>query len=317
MTFGSSGSRGLAYAAGLAAVTTVLAAGHIATPGAIGDDRGRHGGEAHDAYSVALFGDMPYNALGRAQYPALLADINGDRVAFSVFDGDLKAGGDGPCSDDLDTTAIANFNRLVRPLIWLPGDNDWTDCWGRYGPTSQPYSDPLERLAFERALFAATDQSLGERTLRLTRESSEGGQFAEYAENVRWKYGPVIYIGMNVQGSNDNYPYAGVDGESRPQAEIDRQRAESMGRKAANLHWLHEGFAFATRTGGPRPRRQPLLQDRQADGRPGRRRAGQLHARRDLRSAEHALGAGDDRSGKRESLPFRAAHRRSERAMNG
>jgi hypothetical protein len=33
---------------------------------------------------------MPYNALGRSQYPALLADINRSDVAFSVFDGDLK-----------------------------------------------------------------------------------------------------------------------------------------------------------------------------------------------------------------------------------
>jgi hypothetical protein len=49
-----------------------------------------------DGYTIALFGDAPYNALGRAQYPALLADINANRVAFSVFDGDLKAGGDGP-----------------------------------------------------------------------------------------------------------------------------------------------------------------------------------------------------------------------------
>jgi hypothetical protein len=198
-------------------------------------------------YTIGLFGDMPYNTLGRSQYPALLADINASHVAFSVFDGDLKAGGDGPCADSLYTTAITNFNRLERPLVWVPGDNDWTDCWGRYGPSTLPYSDPLERLAFERALFASTDQSLGERTLTLTRQSSEGGFNARYSENVRWKLGPVVYIGVNVQGSNDNYPYAGVDGETRPQAEIDRQRAEELARKAAVIEWLHEGFAFAAR----------------------------------------------------------------------
>src|SRR5215510_6910634 len=118
-----------------------------------------------ESYTIALIGDTPYNALGRAQYPALLADINASHVAFSVFDGDLKAGGDGPCSDSLYTTAIANFDKLDRPLIWVPGDNDWTDCWGRYGPNTQPFSDPLERLAFERLLFTSSDQSLGRRTL--------------------------------------------------------------------------------------------------------------------------------------------------------
>jgi len=89
------------------------------------DEEGDRGPET---YTIGLFGDMPYNALRRSQYPALLADINRSRVAFSVFDGDLKAGGDGPCADSLYTTAIANFNTLDRPLIWLAGDNDWTDC---------------------------------------------------------------------------------------------------------------------------------------------------------------------------------------------
>jgi hypothetical protein len=79
---------------------------------------------------------MPYNALGKTQYPALLADINRSHVAFSVFDGDLKAGGDGPCSDSLYTTALDNFNTLDRPLIFVPGDNDWTD-WGT-SPAPKP-----------------------------------------------------------------------------------------------------------------------------------------------------------------------------------
>ena len=90
--------------------------------------------EHNGSYTIGLFGDMPYNAMGKADYPYLLQDINSQNVRFSTFDGDLKAGGDGPCSDSLYTTAIAGFNSLKHPLIWVPGDNDWTDCWGRYGP---------------------------------------------------------------------------------------------------------------------------------------------------------------------------------------
>jgi hypothetical protein len=103
-----------------------------------------------DSYTIGLFGDMPYNALGRSQYPALLADINAHHVAFSVFDGDLKAGDDGPCADSLYTTAIDGFNTLQRPLVWLPGDNDWTDCWGRYGTSSLPCR--AQRPGIERQL---------------------------------------------------------------------------------------------------------------------------------------------------------------------
>ena len=202
----------------------------------------------HEKFSIALFGDMPYNALGKAQYPNLIADVNNAHVAFSVFDGDLKSGGDGPCTDEnLYTPALNYFAQFEQALVFLPGDNDWTDCWGRYGPstTAPGADDPIERLQHERDLFFSTPYSLGQNKLRLTRQSDEGGQFALYSENVRWGYGPVVFIGLNIQGSNDNYPYAGVDGETRSQAEIERQRAEEIARKAANLAWLKAGFNYA------------------------------------------------------------------------
>jgi hypothetical protein len=202
-------------------------------------------GGGPEAYTIGLFGDMPYNAQGKADYPYLLQDLNNSKISFSMFDGDLKAGGDGPCSDSLYTTAVAGFNSLERPLVWVPGDNDWTDCWGRYGPATAPFSDPIERLNHERQLFTSTSQSLGQKTLTLTRESSEGGANSLYSENVRWTYGPVVYLGLNVQGSNDNYPYHDTDPSPRTDAEIQRQRDEEIARKAADLHWLDEGFAFA------------------------------------------------------------------------
>src|SRR5581483_1026646 len=158
----------------------MIAFGAYAGPAAHDRDKGPEG-QGRERYTVGLFGDMPYNTLGRMQYPALLADINAHHVAFSMFDGDLKAGGDGPCADSLYTTAISNFNRLERPLIWVPGDNDWTDCWGRYGPGTLPYFDPIERLMLEGSLFASTDQRLGQKTLTLARQSSEGGAYGLYS----------------------------------------------------------------------------------------------------------------------------------------
>jgi hypothetical protein len=128
-------------------------------------------------------------------------------------------------------------------VIWVPGDNDWTDCWGRYGPGTGGF-DPLERLAHERHLFDSTDQSLGQHTLTLQRESAEP-VYAKYSENVRWTYGPVLYVGLNVQGSNDNLPHAGVDGETRSPDEIARMAAEHQEREQANIHWLQESYALA------------------------------------------------------------------------
>jgi hypothetical protein len=242
-------AQGISVLAAVAGAAALAIAGQmpiaIANPSDGGND---HRDREPTKYTIALWGDMPYNALGKQQYPNLLLDVNDADVAFSVFDGDLKAGGDGPCTDEnLYTPALAYFAMLKRPLVWLPGDNDWTDCWGRYGAatTAPGANDPIERLDHERALFASTPYSLGQKKLRLTRQSSEGGAYAQYAENVRWKYGPVVYIGLNVQGSNDNYPYPGVDGETRTDAEIAVQRAEEVARKAADLHWLDEGFSYA------------------------------------------------------------------------
>ena len=199
------------------------------------------------AYTVGLFGDMPYGEAGRVEYPRLLADMNRADLAFSVFDGDLKSGAEGPCDDALYTRSKAWFDSLRAPVVVVPGDNDWTDCWGLYGPGTGGF-DPLERLDHERQVFFSTDQSLGQHTMTLQRESSEPA-YAAYRENVRWTRGPVVYVGLNVQGSNDNFPHAGVDDETRSAAEIARMAREHAAREQANVHWLHESYAYAKRIG--------------------------------------------------------------------
>jgi hypothetical protein len=69
-------------------------------------------------------------------------------------------------------------------------------------------------------------------------------------------FGPVTYVGLNVQGSNDNFPHRGVDGEpidrgataQAQDAEITREDAEHTAREQANLQWLRETFAAAKAT---------------------------------------------------------------------
>jgi len=230
----------------LAAVTVfVLATGGSGV--ALGYQNPGSDDHRQDPYTVALFGDMPYGAAGRAEYPRLLEDINAARVRFAMFDGDLKAGGDGACTDALYTQSLDWFNALHQPVVVVPGDNDWTDCWGRYGPGTGGF-DALERLDHERQVFYPTDQSLGQHTMTLQRESNEPG-YEPYRENVRWISGQVMFIGLNVQGSNDNLPHAGVDGETRPAQEITRMAAEHQQREQANLHWLDQSYAIATQLG--------------------------------------------------------------------
>jgi hypothetical protein len=216
-----------------AAVIAATVSATVALADSAPDHRGGPPAHGNASYTVALFGDMPYGAAGQAEYPRLIKD--------------LKAGGDGPCTDQLYTRSRDWFNSFDRPVVVTPGDNDWTDCWGRYGPGTGGF-DPEERLEFERQNFFGTDQSLGRQTMTLERESSEPS-YAAYSENARWTAGPVLYLTLNVQGSNDNLPHAGVDGETRSSAEIARQAAEHQAREEANIHWLDESYGLAKRLG--------------------------------------------------------------------
>jgi hypothetical protein len=118
-----------------AAAAAVLAVGVSAGFAGQKDDGPQKG---TDHYTIGLFGDMPYNAYGKADYPYLLQDINASHVSFSIYDGDLKAGGDGPCSDSLYTTALAGFNSLDRPLIWVRATTTGPTAGAATGPTRSP-----------------------------------------------------------------------------------------------------------------------------------------------------------------------------------
>jgi hypothetical protein len=224
----------------LAGTTAVVQA--AAQAGPADRDHGRR-------YEIGLFGDMPYGDAGRAQYPAVIAAMNRADLAFSVFDGDIKNGSE-PCYADGAAQAPADpghpdvykyalnlFDQFRAPVVYVPGDNEWTDC---DRPSTQgPTADAVQRLDYVRQVFAGTDRSLGRRTIPLTRQA------APYRENVTWAAGPVTYLGLNVPGSdNDHIP----DGDTKdgPQAEAN---AEYAARNAANLAWIHAGFAAAERRG--------------------------------------------------------------------
>jgi hypothetical protein len=243
------GFKRLTAVAGVLAATvgaTTAIADHGSADRSTGSDDSQSYGLGQ-SYTVGLFGDVPYGAAGKVEYPRLLADMNAARPSFAIYDGDLKAGGDGACTDQLYLQHKDWFNSLRFPVVVTPGDNDWTDCWGRYGPGTGGY-DAEERLAFERQQFFSTDFSLGARPMRVERESSEAG-YQAYSENARWVAGPVMYLTLNFQGSNDNLPHAGVDGETRSDAEIARQTAEHNARQAADVHWLQESYAKAKQLG--------------------------------------------------------------------
>lgn len=175
-------------------------------------------------FAFALMGDTPYNDTEVRALDALIDDMNAQHLAFVVHVGDITSGR-GPCTDAWFEARQRQFQRLRHPLVLLPGDNDWVDCH-RGG------FDPMERLDKMRRLFHSGDESIGQRTIRLERQSSNP-RFAEYREHVRWVAADVVFVGLNVQGSNNNL--------GRTPA-MDQEHRRRM---VAVLAWLDESMTLA------------------------------------------------------------------------
>lgn len=181
------------------------------------------------AFTIGLIGDLPYTEQEIEKFDNLITDLNEAELAFVVHDGDFKSGGS-PCSDTLFLTRLKQLQTIEHPLIYLPGDNDWTDCHrkhaGRY--------DPLERLEFLRKHFFPHDFSLGDKPIPLIRQSIVPG-YEAFTENVLWLKGEVLFVGLHLIGGNNNLG-------RKPTG-----KAEYPKRNAANLYWLHSAFAIAER----------------------------------------------------------------------
>ncbi len=105
---------------------------------------------------------MPYaKHQDEPKMPALIRDMNAESLAFTVFDGDTKNGAS-VCSDEaIGQRAISLFNQTRVPTIYVPSDNEWTDCHR----LSNGGYDALECLRFIRQHMFNAEQSFGKRQL--------------------------------------------------------------------------------------------------------------------------------------------------------
>src|SRR5687768_11702000 len=85
-------------------------------------------GASAASFDFALIGDVPYNEFDTTNsFPNMIDEINRAPVTFVVHNGDIKAGGT-PCSDELFQRCYDQFQTFEHPLIFLFGDNEWSDC---------------------------------------------------------------------------------------------------------------------------------------------------------------------------------------------
>ncbi|WP_262887029.1 metallophosphoesterase [Spirosoma arboris] len=184
---------------------------------------------AQPTFSFVAFGDMPYNLpedYGR--FENLIRDVNKQNQVFNVHVGDIKSS-ENDCSDAYYQKIHGYFNQFDKPLIYTPGDNEWTDC-NKHTPGKY---DIDERLATIRKLFFDGKASLGKSKLPLTSQAKHP-EFATYVENNRWQHGNVAFATVHIVGTNNNF-YPDPKGNN----------AEFYDRNKANLAWLDEVFSQA------------------------------------------------------------------------
>lgn len=198
-----------------------------------------------ETLAFALIGDMPYTSSllpdAVTRYERLIADVNGSykKVKFTIHLGDIKAGTT-RCDDSVYSQSQTLFSTFADAAIFLPGDNEWTDCHR----TNNGAFNPLERLDFLRSTFYTSSFSLGAKPIPLTRQ-------AGYPENVMWVAAKVLFVGINMPGSNNNHQQAwqGVGGVVPCAPAIPYpctfNETEYTNRNAANLAWLNQAFDYA------------------------------------------------------------------------
>ncbi len=216
-------TRPLAALAALSVATTVFAS---ATPAQA--DQSQHG-----HYSFAVIGDVPYGASQIAKFPSWIDEINAAEPEFTVHVGDIK-NGSSRCDDAYYSLIRSDFDLFANPLVYSPGDNEWTDC---HRVNNGAY-DPLGRLARDRSVFFDNPgTTLGKRTMSVTSQAAEG-----LPENVTFRRQGVRFAILHVVGSNDDLqPWTGIGKTSATH----EQTAEEQHRMAGNIAEVRAAFADA------------------------------------------------------------------------
>ena len=177
-----------------------------------------------EIWHFGLIGDTPYSAEERRQLPFMLQAINHHPMAFIAHVGDIKNGQD-RCDDALFIDRWKLFNSSLAPFIFIPGDNEWSDC----ERLSNGAYDPLERLNKLRELFWPDNFSLGQKKLTLERQAGN------YPEHSRFRIGPVLFVTLNIPGGGNNFGLR------------DEPSREFIQRNPVVVAWLKDSFALARR----------------------------------------------------------------------
>lgn len=254
----------------------VLVAAALALGVAVAAPAGATAGSESDrdsgSFSYAVYGDAPYGTTPTDTSetdatPAFIRAVNADKAVSAVVHvGDIHSGSQ-YCTQAYDQEIADLWAGFADPLVYTPGDNEWTDCHkkkeggGAYNPATGQIDyvtdssgspvdyaggNPVDNLALIRSIFFPTPGgTLGSGRLRVLSQSQVDNHAhptdSQYVENVIWERDGVVFATVNVPGgsNNDADPWYGAPTAS-PQ-----QTTEAANRTGADLRWLDRAFSTA------------------------------------------------------------------------
>lgn len=257
----------LALGATLAGLTMMLPTVAIAHDDGPGSD---------GTLTMAVYGDAPYGTTptDTAEFqatPAFIDSINADpNVSLVLHVGDIHSGKQ-YCTQSYDQSIYDLWTRFQDPLVYTPGDNEWTDCHkaaeggGIYNPSTGQIDyvtgadgnpvdyaggDPIANLALVRSTFfkhpgltlgAHKRFVLSQAWAHDPRHPSD----AQFVENVMWVQSRALFVTLNIPGgsNNDADVWYGVPSPSPAQTQ------EAAARNGADLRWLDLAFWWAKALG--------------------------------------------------------------------
>lgn len=225
----------------VSAGVVVLAGLVLAAGGCGGSQESIEIAPAPPVLTLAVIGDVPYGVHQVESFPVFVDAINAvSDIDVVVHVGDIL-GGD-LCSERYYRQIRRFFGRFADPVVYTPGDNEWTDC---DRPDAGGY-EPTGRLAaLRRVFFSRPGMSLG-RAPMAVRTQARQQRFRRFPENVLWADRGAVIATLHVVGSNNGRRpwFAGRETAAQRAA----RQAEFAGRLAADLAWIDETFREATRT---------------------------------------------------------------------
>lgn len=185
------------------------------------------------SFSFGALGDAPYSGREERQYPITLADMAAHDLGFVVHVGDIMSE---RCTDARYRKTLDWLNGLPHPVVYTPGDNEWSDC-AYHGFVA---SERLQRL--RQLFFTTPPRTLGRRQLPVVSQAEQAA-FPELVENLRWSHAGVVFATVHIIGSRNGLGGRGGPPLSAP-AEV-RRRTEGA------AAWLREAFAHARASSAP------------------------------------------------------------------